>query len=88
MPEVHYGMLHYIIVHAAQWHDWNGAGSSVDQHFLTSYHHAILKVVLSQFTSRGFSDGMEGIVRLVQASPYLKASQKVICTFALFVITM
>ncbi len=31
-----------------------------------------MAVILAQFSSTGFSDGMEGIVRLVKASPYLK----------------
>ena len=51
------------------------AGSSMDQHFLTSYYHAALSVVLGQFGIKGFADGPEGIVRLVEASPFIKASQ-------------
>ncbi len=49
-------------------------GQSVDQHLLTNYHQAILSVILAQFSGKGFSDGMEGIVRLVEGSPGLKAS--------------
>ncbi|KAL0026556.1 hypothetical protein WJX77_006522 [Trebouxia sp. C0004] len=48
------------------------AGQSVEQHFLTSYHHSIMAVILAQFSRIGFSDGMEGVVSLVKASPYLK----------------
>ena len=44
----------------------------MDQHFLTSYHHAIMSTVLAQFSNQGFMDGMEGIVKLVEASPYLQ----------------
>ena len=46
----------------------------MDQHFLTSYYHAALSVVLGQFGIKGFADGPEGIVRLVEASPFIKAS--------------
>ena len=55
---------------------WFVAAYSLDQHFLTSYHHAILSVVLAQFSAKGFTDGADGIIRLVEASPYLKA-----CTY-------
>lgn len=48
------------------------AGQSVDQHMLSSYQYAILSVILAQFTSKGFSDGMEGIVRLLKATPRLQ----------------
>ncbi len=44
----------------------------MDHHFLTSYHHAIMSTVLAQFSHHGFLDGMEGIVKLVEASPYLQ----------------
>ncbi len=44
----------------------------MEQHFLSSYYHAILSVILAQFSSRGCSDGMKGIVQLVKASSYLK----------------
>ncbi|KAA6426189.1 MAG: hypothetical protein FRX49_04041 [Trebouxia sp. A1-2] len=50
----------------------NTAGQSMEHHFLASYHQAILSVVLAQFGPKGFQDGMEGIVKLVEASPYLK----------------
>ncbi len=50
------------------------AGQSVEHHFLASYYHAILSVVLAQFSHTGFTDGMTGIVELAQASPYLQAS--------------
>ena len=46
----------------------------MDQHLLTSYHYAVLSVVLAQFGPKGFADGMEGVVRLVEAAPKLKAS--------------
>ena len=39
---------------------------------LTNYFHAILTVVLNQFNGLGFPDGMEGIVRLAEASPYIR----------------
>ena len=42
--------------------------------FLASYHHAVLSVVLAQFGPKGFQDGMEGIVKLVEALPYLKVT--------------
>lgn len=48
------------------------AGQSMDHHFLTSYHHAIMSTVLAQFSNQGFLDGMEGILKLVEASPYLQ----------------
>ncbi len=44
----------------------------MDHHFLTSYHQAIMSTVLAQFSNQGFLDGMEGIVKLVEASPYLQ----------------
>ncbi len=44
----------------------------MEQHFLSSYYHAVLSVILAQFSSRGCSDGTEGIVQLVKASPHLK----------------
>lgn len=48
-------------------------GQSVEHHFLASYYHAILSVVLAQFSHKGFTDGMTGIVHLAQASPFLQA---------------
>jgi len=56
-----------------------GAGQSVDKHLLSSYQYAIMAVILAQFTCKGFSDGMEGVVRLVEAAPRLQASSR-ICT--------
>ena len=53
---------------------WWVAGQSVDQHLLSSYHYAILSIILAQFTCKGFSDGMEGIVRIVEAAPKLQVS--------------
>ena len=50
----------------------------MDQHFLTSYYHAALSVVLGQFGIKGFADGPEGIVRLVEASPFIKASANIL----------
>ena len=41
-------------------------------HLLTNYCHTILSVVLAQFSGLGFLDGMEGIIRLAEASPYIK----------------
>ena len=48
------------------------AGQSVDHHFLTSYHHAILSIILAQFSPKGLPGGMQGIIKLAQASPYLE----------------
>jgi len=56
------------------------AGQSMDHHFLTSYHHAIMSTVLAQFSHQGFLDGMEGIVKLVKASPYFQ-----VCLFNVMV---
>ncbi|KAA6424283.1 MAG: hypothetical protein FRX49_05495 [Trebouxia sp. A1-2] len=47
-------------------------GQSVRQHMLTNYIHAVLAVVLAQFTGLGFLDGMEGVIRLAEASPWIK----------------
>ncbi|DBA92558.1 TPA: hypothetical protein ACH3X1_002782 [Trebouxia sp. C0004] len=49
-------------------------GQSVDHHLLTSYQQAILSVILAQFTPKGFIDGMEGIVRLVEGHEELQAT--------------
>lgn len=48
------------------------ASQSMDQHFMTSYHHAILSIILAQFSPKGFLDDVEGIVRLVKDLPYLQ----------------
>ncbi len=53
-----------------------GAGQSVRHHMLTKYFHAILAVVLAQFTGLGFLDGMAGVIRLAEASPYTRVSPK------------
>lgn len=53
---------------------WWDAGQSVDQHLLSSYNYAILSIILAQFTCKGFSDGMEGIVGVVEAAPKLQVS--------------
>ena len=53
------------------------AGHSADQHLLTSYHYAGMAVILAQFGPKGFADGMEGVVRLVEHAPKLKASSVV-----------
>ncbi|KAL0050037.1 hypothetical protein WJX82_003243 [Trebouxia sp. C0006] len=47
-------------------------GQSVRHHMLTNYMHAILSVVLAQFTGLGFLDGMEGVIKLAEASPYMQ----------------
>ena len=44
----------------------------MDQHFLASYYHAVLAVILAQFSGKGFENGMAGVIRLAQASPYIK----------------
>ncbi len=41
---------------------------------LTNYIHAVLAVVLAQFTGLGFLDGMEGVIRLAEASPWIKVT--------------
>ncbi len=48
------------------------AGQSVDQHKLANYYHAILSIILAQFSHKGFENGMAGTVRLAQASPYIR----------------
>ncbi|KAA6425605.1 MAG: hypothetical protein FRX49_04502, partial [Trebouxia sp. A1-2] len=50
----------------------NTAGQSVDQHKLANYYHAILSIILAQFSHKGFENGMAGTVRLAQASPYIR----------------
>lgn len=50
------------------------AGQSVRHHLLTNYFHTILSVVLAQFSGLGFLDGMEGVIRLAEASPWIKVS--------------
>ncbi|KAL3149444.1 hypothetical protein ABBQ32_002237 [Trebouxia sp. C0010 RCD-2024] len=50
----------------------SAGGQSVDHHFLTSYHHAILSIILAQFGPKGLPDGMQGIIKLAQASPYFQ----------------
>ena len=59
------------------------AGQSMDHHFLTSYHHAIMSTILAQFNNQGFLDGMEGIVKLVEISPYLQVCLLVVMINAL-----
>ena len=56
------------------------AGQSVDHHFLTSYHHAILSIILAQFSPKGLPGGMLGIIKLAQASPYLKVTSPPSCS--------
>ncbi len=51
---------------------YSGAGQSVRHHMLTNYMYAILSVVLAQFTGLGFLDGMEGVIKLAEASPYVQ----------------
>ncbi len=55
----------------------------MDHHFLTSYHHAIMSTILAQFNNQGFLDGMEGIVKLVEISPYLQVCLLVVMINAL-----
>ena len=43
-------------------------------HLLTNYMHAILSVVLAQFTGLGFLDGMEGVIKLAEASSYVQVN--------------
>ena len=53
----------------------------MDKHLLSSYQYAIMAVILAQFSCKGFSDGMEGIVRLVEAAPTFQASSHFFCPF-------
>lgn len=46
----------------------------MEHHRLTNYHHAILSIILSQFSPKGLPGGMQGIIKLAQASPYLKVN--------------
>lgn len=41
-------------------------------HLLASYFHAVLSVALAQFSTRGFADGMPGIIRLAETSSYVQ----------------
>ncbi len=50
------------------------AGQSVDQHFLASYYHAILSIILAQFSGKGFDGGRHGVIKLAQASPYIRVT--------------
>ena len=54
-------------------------GQSVDQHKLANYYHAILSIVLAQFSHKGFINGMAGTVRLAQASPYIRVRSLPYC---------
>lgn len=45
-------------------------------HLLANYYHATLAVVLAQFSHKGFTDGMAGVIALAEASPYLQASTR------------
>ena len=66
------------------------AGQSVRHHLLTNYFHAILTVVLAQFSGLGFLDGMEGIIRLAEASSYIRVHSRAadICCFEVTCLTM
>lgn len=48
------------------------AGQSLDQHFMTSYYHAMLSVILGQFTRNGFPDGVQGIIKLAEGSEFIR----------------
>ena len=54
-------------------------GQSVDQHKLANYYHAILSIILAQFSHKGFENGMAGTVRLAQASPYIRVRSLPYC---------
>ena len=41
-------------------------------HLLISYYHAALAVILAQFSHKGFTDGMAGVIELAEASSYLQ----------------
>lgn len=43
-------------------------------HLLISYYHAALAVILAQFSHKGFTDGMAGVIELTEASSYLQVS--------------
>lgn len=50
------------------------AARSWQHHLLASYYHATLAVILAQFSHKGFTDGMAGVIELAEASSYLQAS--------------
>ena len=65
------------------------AGQSVDQHKLANYYHAILSIILAQFSHMGFENGMAGVVRLAQASPYIRVrplSHCILCFHSIFIL--
>ena len=55
------------------------AGQSVDHHFLSSYYDAMLSIILAQFRSKGFADGMDGIIRLAESSDFIAVSSSTLC---------
>ena len=58
-------------------------GQSIDQHKLANYYHAILSIILAQFSHKGFENGMAGTVRLAQASPYIRVRSLPHCMLCL-----
>ena len=63
------------------------AGQSVDHHFLSSYYDAMLSIILEQFRSKGFADGMDGIIRLAESSDFIAVSPSTPCPQWLLVIS-
>lgn len=59
MPDMHVGAI---------------AGQSMKHHLLTSYFHAVLSVALAQFSTKGFVDGIPGVIRLAKASSYVQVN--------------
>ena len=51
---------------------YDAAGQSMRHHLLSSYFHAVLLVALAQFSTKGFVDGIPGVIRLAKASPYVQ----------------
>ncbi|BDA51092.1 probable phospholipase A1-Igamma1, chloroplastic at C-terminar half [Coccomyxa sp. Obi] len=47
-------------------------GGSVSDHLLGSYLQALLAIILSQFSAKGFPGGMDGVVRLAEKSTPIK----------------
>ena len=53
-------------------------------HLLANYFHAVLCVVLAQFSGVGFNDGEDGIIKLTEASPYIKVHAKAAMLYRLY----
>ena len=58
---------------AANMSAWFAVGTW-QHHLLIRYYHAALAVILAQFSHKGFTDGMAGVIELAEASSYLQVS--------------